>query len=179
MAIGVNSDLFKLGGLVPGERIELDDPLDILAEHGNTPGAVFRMGGEYFDDVATDAEIAALERLVVAPVLQLDEVFQQCALIDRGFLIEIKRHRRIGLRRADAVDARDRGDDHHIAALQQRARGGVTHAVDLLVDRSVFLDIGIGARHIGLGLVVIVIGDKIFHRVTGEERFHFAIKLGR
>ena len=53
------------------------------------------------------------------------------------------------------------------------------HAVDLLVDRRFFLDKRIGARHIGFGLVVVVIGDKIFHRVVGEEALELAIELRR
>ena len=45
----------------------------------------------------------------------------------------------------------------------------MAHAVDLLVDRGFFLDIGVGARNIGFGLVVVVIGDEILDRVVGKE----------
>ncbi len=55
----------------------------------------------------------------------------------------------------------------------------MAHAVDLLVDRGVFLDIGVGPRDIGLGLVVVVIGDEIFDRVVGEKALHLAVQLGR
>ena len=54
----------------------------------------------------------------------------------------------------------------------------MAHPVDLLVDGRFFFDKGIGTRHIGFGLVVIVIGDKILNRIVGEEAFEFAIKLG-
>ena len=86
-------------------------------------------------------------------------------------------HRRIGLDRADAVDAGHRGDDDDVVALQQRARRGVAHAVDLLVDRAFLLDVGVGARHIGFRLVVVVIGDEIFDRVVGKEALELAIEL--
>ena len=93
--------------------------------------------------------------------------------------LDRERHRRIGLDRADAVDARHRGDDDHVVALQQRARRGVAHAVDLLVDRGFLLDIGVGARDVGFRLVVVVIGDEILDRVVGKEAPELAIELRR
>ena len=92
-------------------------------------------------------------------------------------LLEREGHRRIGLDRADAVDARHRGDDDDVVALEQRARRRVAHAVDLLVDRGILLDIGVGARDIGFRLVVVVIGDEIFDRVVGEEALELAVEL--
>jgi hypothetical protein len=47
-------------------------------------------------------------------------------------------HRAVGLDRADAVDAGDRGDDDHVVAFQQRPGGRVAHPVDLLVDLASF-----------------------------------------
>ena len=43
----------------------------------------------------------------------------------------------------------------------------------------VLLDIGVGPRHIGLGLVVVVIADKILDGVVGEEALELAIELRR
>ena len=34
------------------------------------------------------------------------------------------------------------------------------------------------SRQIGLGLVVVVVGDEVFHRIVGKEGFEFAIQLG-
>ena len=47
----------------------------------------------------------------------------------------------------------------------------------MFVDRSVLFDIGIGGRHIGFRLVIVVIGDEIFHGVLREKRFHLPIQL--
>ena len=41
--------------------------------------------------------------------------------------------------------------------------------VDLVVDRGVLLDVGVGLGDVGLGLVVVVIGDEVLHPVVGEE----------
>ena len=48
----------------------------------------------------------------------------------------------------------------------------------MFVDRAVFFDEQIAAGHIGFGLVIVVVGNEIFHRVFGEELAHFGIKLG-
>ena len=55
----------------------------------------------------------------------------------------------------------------------------MAHPVDLLVDRAVLLDIGVGARDIGFRLVIIVIRDEILDRVLREERLELAVKLSR
>ncbi len=55
----------------------------------------------------------------------------------------------------------------------------MAHAVDLLVDGRFLLDVGVGARHVRFGLVVVVVGDEILDGVVGEEALHLAIELGR
>ena len=41
------------------------------------------------------------------------------------------------------------------------------------------LDVGVGARDVGLGLVVVVVRDEVFHRVVGEEALELAVELRR
>jgi hypothetical protein len=54
----------------------------------------------------------------------------------------------------------------------------VAHALDLLVNRAVLLDVEVGPGHVGLGLVVVVVADEILDRVLGEEGLELAVKLG-
>ena len=90
-----------------------------------------------------------------------------------------KRHRSIRFDGADTVDARDRGDNDDVVALEQRAGRSVPHTVDLLVDRRFFLDVRVRARHIRLGLVVVVIRDEVLDSVFREEALELAVELGR
>ncbi len=135
------------------------------------------MRREQFDRVAAHAKRAAHEIVVVAPVLQFDESGQQLGAVDPVALGQRQRHLRIGLDRADAVDARHRGDDDDVAALEDRARRRMAHPVDLFVQRRFLFDIGVGARDVGLRLVVIVIGDEVFDRVVREKALHLAVEL--
>ena len=175
--VGVDLDGLKLGGLLAGERVELGDRFQLVAEHRQPPGAVIQVGRKHLDGVAAHPEGAARERLVVALVLQCHEVCQQLALGNALAHLQLEGHGRVGFHVADAVDARHRGDHDDVVALQQRAGGGVAHPVDLLVDRAFLLDVGVGARHVGFGLVVVVVGDEVLHRVAGEERAELAVQL--
>ena len=175
--VGVDLDEFELVLLVAGERIELLDILHGVAEQVHAPGAVLIVRREDVDDVAAHAKGAAGKIGLRALVLQRDEVGDQLALVDALALLQREGHRGVGLDRADTVDAGHRGDDDDVVALQQRARRRMAHAVDLLVDRGILLDVGVGARHIGFGLVVVVIADEVLHRVVGEEALELAIEL--
>ena len=53
----------------------------------------------------------------------------------------------------------------------------MAQAVDLLVDRGVLLDVEVAARDVGLGLVVVVVGDEVLDRVVGEERPELVAQL--
>ncbi len=178
MRIGVDLDELEVLRLLPRKRIELDDRLDLVAEHPDAPGAVLVVGREHFDRVAAHAEqptreIAGLHALV----LKRDEILDELTLVDLVAELQGKGHGRIGLDRADAVDAGDGGHDDDVVALEQRPRGRVAHAVDLLVDVGFLLDIGVGARDVGFGLVIVVVGDEILDRVVGEEALELAIEL--
>ena len=151
----------------------------LVAEQVDAPGAVLVVRREHVDGVAAHAERAAEEVAAGALVLQRDQVGEQLALVDALAALERERHRRIGLDRADTVDARHRRDDDHVVAFQQRARRRMAHAVDLLVDRGFLLDIGVGARDVGFRLVVVVIADEILDRVVGEEALELAVELRR
>ena len=123
VAVGEDADREEVGVLLAGERIELGDRLDLVAEQGDAPGGVLVVGGEELDGVAADAEGAADEAGVAALVLELGEGAEELALVDLLALAEVDGHRGVVLDRADAVDAGDRGDDDDVVALEQGARG--------------------------------------------------------
>ena len=78
---------------------------------------------------------------------------------------------------AQRVDAGHRRDDDDVPPLRKRRRGRVAQAVYLVVDGAVLFDIGIGAGDIGLRLVVVVVGDEIFHGVVRKKRAELGAEL--
>ena len=56
-----------------------------------------------------------------------------------------------------------------VAALEEGAGGGEAELVELLVDGGLLLDEEVAGGDVGLGLVVVVVGDEVLDRVVGEE----------
>ena len=50
--------------------------------------------------------------------------------------------------------------------------------INLLVYIYLFLNIGVSARNIGFRLVVVIIADKVFYGVIGEEFLELGAELG-
>ena len=178
MAVGGDPDLVERVGLLSRQRIKFSDTFKFFAKERQFPCAVVQMRGPHFKTVAPYPERAALKGLIVAAILLRDQIGHDLALVTQLARSQILGHRAIGLDRPDAVDARDRGDDNHIVALQQRAGGRMAHPVDLLVNLALFLDIGVRARDIRLGLIVIVVAYKVLDRVIGKKALELPIKLG-
>src|SRR5262249_40126095 len=66
----------------------------------------------------------------------------------------------------------------HIPALKEATRSGEAQFLNLLVDLALLLDIGIGARDVGLGLIVVVVADEVLNGVAGEKLLVLGVELG-
>src|ERR1700716_445031 len=122
MRIGVDFDEGEFLRRFAGERVELCDGLDLVPKKPDAPGAVLVMGREELDRVAADAKRAAGKIHRGALVLQRDEVGDELALVEALAALDAEGHRRVGLDRADAVDAGDGGDYDDVVALEQSPR---------------------------------------------------------
>ncbi len=55
----------------------------------------------------------------------------------------------------------------------------MTQTIDVVVARAVLLDVEVGLWNVGLGLVVVVVGDEVLDRVRGEELAELVAELRR
>ena len=55
----------------------------------------------------------------------------------------------------------------------------MAQTLHILVDGGILLNIGIGLRDIGLGLVVVVVGDEVLDRVVWQQAAELIGQLGR
>ena len=78
----VDIDTLAIGQQLAGERVELDDALDIVAEELDADRDVF-VGRHYLQRVAADTEARAGQVVVVALVLHLDEPPHQAVTVFR------------------------------------------------------------------------------------------------
>jgi hypothetical protein len=167
----------RLEGLA-GERIDLADPLDLVAPQLD-PDGLFGVGGEDLDRVAPDPERSLLESNVVPAVLDVHQIGEDG--VPRPLLSAANHHQRPAVlhRIAKAVDGAHRGDDHHVLPLHQARRGAEAKALDVLVDGRVLLDVNVGRGDVRLGLVVVVVGDEVLDRVARKELAQLPVELGR
>ncbi|MPN42075.1 hypothetical protein SDC9_189631 [bioreactor metagenome] len=80
---------------------------------------------------------------------------------------------------ADAVDARHRRDDHAVPSFKQALGRGEPHLLDVLVNRRILLDEQVARRNVGLGLVIVVIGNEVLDRIFRQEFAKLGIQLCR
>ena len=162
---------------VAGERVENGKRLDLVAEHLDADRELL-VHGDNLDRVATHAECAAREGHIVTHVLHRDEAAQQRIAVDDHSLLELDHAGHVFLGRTEAVDAGHRRDDDRVAPREQRVRGTVAQSLDLVVDRGVLLDEGVRLRDVGLGLVVVVVGDEVLDGVVWQQLAELGRELG-
>ena len=163
---------------IAGERMQHVERLDLVAEHLDAD-RVLLVHRDDLDRVAAHAEVAAREVDVVAVVLHRDELADERVAVVALAHLQRDHRPHVLLRRAEAVDARDRADHDHIAPAEQRVRRRVPQSLDLGVDRRVLLDEGVGLRDVRLGLVVVVVADEVLDRVVRHELAELVRQLRR
>ncbi len=164
----IDGDAVVTANLAAGQRIEREQLVDLVAEQADAQPDVV-VGRIDLDDVAAHAEGAALELVVVALVLNLDELPQNLVAIDLRAALERQHEAVVRLGRSEAVDARHARDDDDVAALEERPRRRQPQPVDLVVDDGFLLDVRVGRRHVGFGLVVVVVADEELDGVLRKE----------
>ena len=140
---GEDRDLGVVAEDLARERVERAEALDLVAEQLDAD-RVLLVDRDDLDRVATDPEGPAGEGDVVARVLDVDELAQQGVAVDGVADLEPHHALDVLLGGAEPVDARDRGHHDDVATGEQAVGGRVPQPLDLLVDRGVLLDVGVG-----------------------------------
>jgi hypothetical protein len=177
MAARVDREARDLLAHAAGERIHQRQAFDLVVEQLDAQRQLGVLGREHVDGVAAHAEGAAAEVDLVALVLHADQLSDHVALAE--LVAHAQRHDHLVVvgRVADAVDGADTGDDDHVATLEQALGGTQPHLLDVLVDGAVLLDEQVALRHVGLGLVVVVVADEVLDGVPREELAELAVQL--
>ena len=151
-----------------GKRIDLDDAVYFVAKEVYAYRRV-AIRREYIEYVALHPIRAPLEIHVVPLVLNVVQMPQH--VLAAVLLANVQRydHLPVVVGRAHAVDAGDARDDDDIRPLHERPCGREPELLYLLVDVRVLLNIGIRAREVRLGLVVVVVGDEVLDRILRKE----------
>ena len=179
MAGGIDGHMLHIPLNQPGYRIDFTDAVNLVSKKLHTEGPAVGVGRIDFQGIAPDPELIPGEIQVVALIADFRQLFED---LIHGLLHAHPQgndHVLIVDGVTQAVQAADGSHNDHIPPLRKGRGGRVAQPVNFLVDGGVLLDIGIRMGDIGLRLVVIVVGDEIFHRVIREEGLQLAGQLGR
>ena len=171
--------MLQRGNEPSAQRVHLGDPVDFIAKKFHPDQAVAALSRIDFQHIPAHPEAASSQVHVVPVILDADQL--------PDHRVPVLRHSRsqgndlvlILIRAAKAIDTGHAGNHHHVPALRKRGRSRKAELIDLVVDGRVLRNIGIRGRHISLRLVIIVIGNKILHRVLREELLKLPVKLSR
>ena len=156
------------------------DTLDLIIPEGNA----IRHTIEAFDSredvyrIPLDTEVARLERDAVIDIVVEYEVTLELVLAIALPILEADNLLLEGLRVCHTIETGYRRDhDHILSPREQRGCRPESKLLDLGIDRHILLYVGIGGSDIGLGLVVVVVGDEVLHSVIGEEGLELGVEL--
>ena len=178
MARGVDGDVVQYARGRAGDRVYLGNAVYLVPEELYAYGFVVGIDREDLHGVAPDEEHIAVEGDIVALITYLDELFQQLVPVLLLAGAQGNDHAGIVYRVAEAVDAGDGGHDDNVPPLRQAGRRRVAQALYLVVYGAVLLNVGVRCGYIGLGLVVVVVGDEVFHGVIREKLAELRTELG-
>jgi hypothetical protein len=119
------------------------DLLDLVAEERDAVRGLHVRRLD-LDDVPLDPEPTPAEDAVVTDVLALDQLPQRLVAVLLGADLEDQHAAAPLLRRAEAVDARHRGDHDHVLAREERRGRGEPQPRDVVVLGRVLLDVEVG-----------------------------------
>lgn len=153
-----------------GDGVDLGNAVNFIAEKLDADGSACPIGGINLQRIAAHAVGVADEVEVVALVADLGQLAHK--FIPVVFHAGAKRNNHVFIvdRIAQTVDARHGRDDNHVPALGQRTRRAVAQTLDLVVDGGILFDVGIRLGNICLRLVIVIVGNEVFHGVSGKTR---------
>ena len=175
---GIDGHPIQFADRLARERVDLVDGLHEVAEEVDPNGSFLLVHRIDVHHIPANTEVSPGEVVISPLVLDLHQLFQHVFPGQGDASLDGEKHVVIGLGRPEAVDAGDARHDDHIVPVQQRTGGRVPHLVDLFVDVGVLGNVGVGLGDIGLGLIIVVVADKVLHGIVGKEPLQLTVELG-
>ena len=178
MRFRVDGDPWHSAQDLTGQRVEIAEILNLVIEELDADSFLLGFRREYIDHIAPNPVIGPVELDIVPGVLKFGQAPEDVSLIDLIAPVQMQHHLQVGLGVTEAVDRRHRRHNDGIRSFQQCLGGRQTHLLNVLVDRSVFLDKRVRRGHVSFWLIVVVVGNEILHRIVGKELLELTIELG-
>ena len=174
----INGNMISGTNDFPCYHVDFRDAVDFVAEKFHTDSIFRRCHRENFYYIAPHTKGTAFKIHIISVILHFNEDVQHFIPVFFHTGTERKHHAIVFFRVTQTIDTGYAGNNNNILPFHQCRCGRVTQFIDFFIDCGIFLNIGIGAGHIGFRLIVIIITDEILYRVFREKFLQFIIKLG-
>ena len=154
---------------LPGQRIKLCDPIDLISEKLH-PDRILK--GRYRNDlqhIALHPESTTPKIHIISHVLNIDQLPDHIIPVLVHTRAQRNHHFPVIIRITNPIDTGYRRYYDHIPPLNQCSSRTVSQLIDFIIDCRILRNIGICRWHICLRLIIIIIGNKILHRIMWEE----------
>ena len=158
------------------DRIYFLDGLDFISEQLYSDG-IFRSRRIYVDRISSYSEITAIHRDIISRVLDIDKLSHQFlpVLLHAG----TQRYHLIFIvyRTSQPVYARYARYYYHVSSFGKRCSCGMPEFFYLCIDVRILFYICVSRSHVCLRLVVVVVGNEVFHCVLRKKLLELAVQL--
>ena len=177
--VGCREDrhMFQLCLHLSGQRLDLHDPVHLVPEELDPVRLTSGVCRKYFQHISSHTETSSFKIHLISCILDIDQFVDHFISVFFHSRAQRDHHVLIIDRASQTIDTRYRSYNDHIIPLRKGRCRRMAQLIDLIVDRGVLFNISIRRRHIGLRLIVVVIGYKVFHRIIWEKLLHLRIKL--
>ena len=176
---GPNGDVIEPPDGGTCHHIDFADAVDLISEKFHTDGSVLPIRGPDLQSIPPHPHHVSLKSNVISLIADGNEPCNQLIPLHLRTHPQSDHHFFKILRLAQAVDTGDRGHHNDIPPLHQRGGGRQAQPVNFLIDRGILFNKCVRVRYVGLRLVIIIIGNKILHRVVGKKLLKLRAQLGR
>ena len=159
------------------EHVDLGNPVDLISEKFHPHSGIGFIGRNNLHHISAHPEGTSFKIHLVPVILDVDELPDDLVPVLLHTRTQGYHHFLKILRLTQAIDTGHTGDDNHVPPLNEGRRRRQAQLINLVIDRRIFGNIGIAGGHISLWLVIIIIGNKIFHCILRKEFLHFPVKL--
>ena len=171
--------MFQTALDLPGQYINLRDPVNLISKKFYPNRRIAIVCRKNLHCITAHPECTTVKIHVISRVLDIDQCTDDLISVLLHSRTKRNHHSKVILRAAQTIDTGNRGDHNHIFTLYKCRCGRQAQFINLLIDCRILGNISVRLWHICLRLIIIVIGDKIFHCILREEFLEFTVKLSR
>ena len=161
------------------QRLHLGDPVNLVPEKFHPDQIVSALGRVDLYHISMHPESPPLQIHIIAVILDVHQFPQHLVPVLDHTRPQGHDHLLVIVRTAQTVDTGHAGHHDHVPAFGQRGCGGQPQFINLIVDGGILGNICVRGWHIGLRLVIVIIGHKILHCIFREKFLELAVELSR